>query len=134
MPTKKHRRHQHVSASSDSSVSSIDTSPPVSGTEPIILVLASWDYPPIVTAPASPFMDQDTKIHKGEHNLYLEPTCLRTYKPTTKIHKGEHNLYLEPAEPRQPNPTTVRLALLQVRETSPDGSMDRNTGDTEQPR
>ena len=66
--------------------------------------------------------------------MYLEPTCLMTYNPTTKIHKGEHNLYLEPGEPRQPNPTTVRLALLQVRETSPDGSMDRNTGDTEQPR
>ena len=111
MHTKKHRRHQHEYASSDSSVSSIDTSPPVSGTEPIILVLASRDYPPIVTAPTSPSMDQDTKIHKGEHNLYLEP-----------------------AEPRQPNPTTVRLALLQVRETSPDGSMGRNTGDTEQPR
>ena len=111
MPTKKHRRHQHVSASSDSSVSSIDTSPPVSGTEPIILVLASWDYPPIVTAPASPFMDQDTKIHKGEHNLYLEPTCLRTYKLTTKIHKGEHNLYGEPTCLRTYKPTTKRVNI-----------------------
>ena len=31
-------------------------------------------------------------------------------------------------------PTTVRLVQLQVRATSPDGSMNRNTGDIEQPR
>ena len=31
-------------------------------------------------------------------------------------------------------PTTVRLVQLQVRATSPDGSMNRNTGSIEQPR
>ena len=56
------------------------------------------------------------------------------YRSTTKIHQGEPNLYLEPEQPRQPNPTTVWLVQLQVRETSSDGSMDRNTGDTAQPR
>ena len=101
--------------------------------EPIILVPASRVYPPIVTAPASPTMDQDTQMHKGEPNLYLEPTCLETYRPDTQIHQGEPNLYLEPAKPRQPNPTTVRMVQLQVRETSPSGSMNRTTRDTEQP-
>ena len=35
------------------------SSPVVSGTEAIILVPASQDYPPIVTVPASPTMDRD---------------------------------------------------------------------------
>ena len=37
----------------------MDSSPPVSKTEPITLVPASRDYPLIVTVPASPTMDQD---------------------------------------------------------------------------
>ena len=59
MSIKKHRRQQHEDASSDSSVSSRDTSPLTSGDEPIILALASQDYPLIVTVPASLTMDQD---------------------------------------------------------------------------
>ena len=67
MPVREYRRtsasspiiiHEYVS--SDSSVSSRDLSPPVSGPEPIVLVPASQDYPLItVTVPASPTMDQD---------------------------------------------------------------------------
>ena len=66
MPVREHRRppasspiiiHEYVS--SDSSVSLRDSSRAVSGTEPIVLILASQDYPPIVTVPASPTMDQD---------------------------------------------------------------------------
>ena len=49
----------------------------------------------------------------------------------TRVHKPVSKTT---AWPKLPNPTTVRPAQLQVRETSPDGSMDRNTGDTAQPR
>ena len=66
MPAREHRRPSASSpilkneyVSSDSSVSSRDTSPAVLGTEQIMLVLASWVYPPIVTVLASPTMDQD---------------------------------------------------------------------------
>ena len=44
MPIKRYRRQMYDDASSDSSVSSRDISPSVSGREPIILALASLDY------------------------------------------------------------------------------------------
>ena len=78
MPIKKYRRQEHEYASSDSTVSSRDTSPPALGPEPIILVQASRVYPPFETAPASPTRDQ------GEPNPYLEPTCLETYNLQTR--------------------------------------------------
>ena len=59
MPIKKYRRQQSENAASDSSVSSRDISPSVSGKEHLILALVSLDYPPIITVPASPNMDQD---------------------------------------------------------------------------
>ena len=49
----------HDDASLDSSVSSRDIFPAVSGREPIILAPASRDYHPIITVPASPNMDQE---------------------------------------------------------------------------
>ena len=58
-------------ASSDSSISSRDISPAVSGREPIILAPASRDYPPIITVPASPSMDQDQSDTIGLPDLYL---------------------------------------------------------------
>ena len=44
----------------------MDSSPPVSETQPIILVQASQDYPLIATVPASPTVDQD----KPDETLY----------------------------------------------------------------
>ena len=58
MHIQRYRRQLHDDASSDSSVSSRDISPSVSEAEPIILVLASRDYPPIVTIPVSQTMDE----------------------------------------------------------------------------
>ena len=60
MPVKKYRRQQSENAFSDSSVSIKDISSLVSGDEPILLAPASRDYPPIVTVPASPTVDQAT--------------------------------------------------------------------------
>ena len=60
MPIKKYRRQLHDDASSDSSVSSREISPSVSGAEPIILAPASRDYLPIITFSVSPTMDPDT--------------------------------------------------------------------------
>ena len=60
MPTREHRGHQHEYVSSDSSVSSMGSPPTVFGTEPIILVPANRNYPPIVTVSASPTMEPDT--------------------------------------------------------------------------
>ena len=71
MPIKKYRRQLHYDASSDSSVSSRDISPSVLGKEPIILAPASRDYPPIITVPASPNMDQDSSDTSGLTDLYL---------------------------------------------------------------
>ena len=61
----------HDYASSDSSISSRDIFPSVSGREPIILVPASRDYPPIITVPASPSMDQGQADTIGLPDLYL---------------------------------------------------------------
>ena len=58
MHIQRYRRQLHDDASLDSSVSSRDISPAVSGREPIIMALASQDYPPTVTVLASPDMDQ----------------------------------------------------------------------------
>ena len=59
MHIQRYRRQLHDDASLDSSVSSRDISPAVSGREPIILAPASRDYPPIIKVAASPDMDQD---------------------------------------------------------------------------
>ena len=70
----------HKYVSSDSSVSSKDSSPTVSGTEPIILLPASRDYPLIVTVTASTTMDQDVP----EETLYSRAGPLdRRYRTTT---------------------------------------------------
>ena len=58
MHIQRYIRQLHDDSSLDSSVSSRDISPAVSGREPIIMALASRDYPPTVTVPASPDMDQ----------------------------------------------------------------------------
>ena len=71
MSIKKHRRQQSENAASDSSVSSRDISQSVSGKEHIILALVSLDYPPIITVPASPNMDQDSSDTPGLTDLYL---------------------------------------------------------------
>ena len=52
---------------------SLFKSPSASGEEPIILAPASWDYPPIITVPASPTMDQDKSDTPGLTDLYLGP-------------------------------------------------------------
>ena len=85
MLTKKHRRPHHIYISSDSSVSSRDSSPSVSGNEPIILVLASRDYPPILTVPASPTMDQDSADTPRLSDLYLESAKLIYTQRYTKV-------------------------------------------------
>ena len=66
MPTKEHRRPTASSPiiiyeyiSSDSSVSSRDSSPVVSGAAPIVSLLESWVYPQIITVPVSPTADKD---------------------------------------------------------------------------
>ena len=82
MLTKKHRRPHHKYISSDSSVSSRDSSPSVSGNEPIILVLASRDYPPILTVPASPTMDQDSADTPRLSDLYLDSIISQAYPPS----------------------------------------------------
>ena len=115
----------------------------MSGTEPIILVPTSRDYPPIVTVQASPTMDQD----RPDETLYSrasplvqatgdieQPTCPRPTNQLQIYTRVNRPVTRTTAWLRQPNPTTVRPAQLQVRETSPDGSMNRTTGDTEQPR
>ena len=66
MPIMKYRRQLHDDASSDSSVSSRDISPSVSGGEPIIMAPAIRDYPLIAIVPASPTVDQD----KPDETLY----------------------------------------------------------------
>ena len=95
------------------------------------------DYPLFITVPASHNMFKTyrstTKVHKVNRPVSRIPICSR---PTDQLQRYTRvNLtVLKPAKPRRPNPTTVWLVQLQVRETSPDGSMDLNTGDTAQPR
>ena len=71
--------------STDSSVSSRDISPSVSGREPIILVPASRDYPPIITVPASPSMDQGQADTIGLPDLYLRPPTDHDHSDTIRL-------------------------------------------------
>ena len=96
MHIQRYRRQLHDDASSDSSVSSRDISPSVSEAEPIILVLASRDYPPIVTIPVSQTMDPD----ETDETLYspASPIVQATgdkEQPTPQDIKGSLDLILE---------------------------------------
>ena len=115
MPARLHRRPSASSPnlineyeSSDSSLSPRDTSSAVLGTEPIMLILSSQVYTPIVTVLASPTMDQDVT----DNTLYSRAGTIN--RATGDIEQG------------QTSPTKVKLAQLQVRETSPN---DNNQGD-----
>ena len=100
MPVKKYRRQQSENAFSDSSVSIKDISSLVSGDEPILLAPASRDYPPIVTVPASPTVDQATTddtpysraspIEQATGNIEppTSPGTTDQLQFITKIHQG----------------------------------------------
>ena len=115
MPAREHRRpsasfpiliNEYVSP--DSSLSPRDTSSAVLGTEPIMLILSSQVYPPIVTVLASPTMDQDVP----DNTLYSGAGTIN--RATGDIEQG------------QTSPTKVKLAQLQVRETSPNDNNQDN--------
>ena len=106
--------HEYVS--SDSFVLSRDLSPPVSGTEPIVFVPASQDYPPItVTVPT---MDQDVlnESYRATNISRASPTTVQS----VQLQFSQSNYSLA-------SPTTVQPVQLQVRANSPDASMNRNT-------
>ena len=100
----------------------------MSGTEPIILVPTSRDYPPIVTVPASPTMDQD----RPDETLYSRASPLvqatgdigqPTLQDISPAVSGEEPIILAPA----------RRDYLLIITVTARSNMDQDTSDIEQP-
>ena len=98
----------------------------LTGEEPIILAPASWDYPSIITLPASLNMDQDSSDTSGFSDLYLGSQHVQAITDKTPYLQA---IPIEQATEDMEQLTCPRPTTLCSR-ASP---IEQATGDLEQP-